>query len=151
MKLKQSGHVITVKDKYSTMGRDTVSSVRKSKALVSHAINPPWWLLGQSSAVSSTNSCLHYFWQLINQFPVFVQVVTTWSMQFLTLEKDSVVYSYLTRKWLCLALPFFYHLVIILFLIHTHIHDHKRSQKFKRKSTLYCKIIVVYLVLFCPW
>ncbi len=72
-----------------------------------------------------------YFGQLIYGFPVFMQVVMTWSVQCLTWEKDSAVYSCLTKRWLCLALPSFYLLVIIffLFLAHTYAQRHKHVRE----------------------
>lgn len=52
-----------------------------------------------------------------------------WSVQCSTLEKHSAVYSYLMKRWLCLVLPSFYPLVIIvlLFIFPAHIYDHKHK------------------------
>lgn len=81
-----------------------------------------------------------------------MQAVTTWSVQCLTWEKDSAVYSCLTKRWLCLAQPSFYRLVIFFFSsLFLPAHLFINTNLFKKKCTLYCKFIVVYLLLFCPW
>lgn len=47
----------------------------------------------------------------VDRLLAFLQVVTTWSAQCLTWEKDSAVYSCQTRRWLCSAPQSCCHLV----------------------------------------